>query len=46
MTDARMQSFYEKMTQAQAVPVGLDYKKGYSLAFIGKKLGLELRTRP
>ncbi len=43
MTDARMRSFFDKMAKAGVVPADLDYKKGYTLRFIGKKVGMELR---
>jgi len=46
MTDARMKSFFEKMSRAGVFPADLDYKKGYTLRFIGKKVGLELRPTP
>lgn len=41
MTNARLAAFYEKMVAAGVLPAGLDYKKGYTLQFIGKKVGLE-----
>jgi NitT/TauT family transport system substrate-binding protein len=37
MTDARMKSFFDKMAKAGVVPAELDYRKGYTLRFIGKK---------
>ncbi|WP_424363483.1 ABC transporter substrate-binding protein [Methylocystis parvus] len=43
MTDARMKSFFDKMAKAGVVPAGLDFRKGYTLQFIGKKVGMELR---
>lgn len=43
MTDARMKSFFDKMAAAGVVPADLDYKQGYTLRFIGKKVGLDLR---
>ena len=46
MTDARMKSFFDKMSKASFFPANLDYKKGYDLRFIGKKVGLELRPHP
>jgi NitT/TauT family transport system substrate-binding protein len=45
MTDARMKSFFDKMAKAGVVPADLDYKKGYTLRFIGKKVGMELRAK-
>jgi NitT/TauT family transport system substrate-binding protein len=46
MTDARMKSFFDKMSKAGVFPADLDYKKGYTLRFIGKKVGLDLRPKP
>lgn len=43
MTDARMRSFFDKMAKAGVVPADLDYQKGYTLRFIGKNVGMELR---
>jgi len=45
MTDARMKSFFDKMAKANVVPADLDYKHGYTLSFIGKKVGMELRPK-
>jgi NitT/TauT family transport system substrate-binding protein len=45
MTDARMKSFFDKMAKAGVVPADLDYKKGYTLRFVGKKVGMELRAK-
>ena len=41
MTDARMASFFEKMAKAGVVPADLDYKRGYTLRFVNRKVGLE-----
>jgi NitT/TauT family transport system substrate-binding protein len=43
MTDARMKSFFDKMVKAGLFKADLDYKKSYSLAFVNKGLGKELR---
>ncbi len=45
MTDARMRSFFDKMAKAGVVPADLDYRRGYTLRFIGKKIGMELRPK-
>ncbi|WP_036286068.1 ABC transporter substrate-binding protein [Methylocystis sp. ATCC 49242] len=45
MTDARMKSFFDKMAKAGVVPDNLDYKRGYTLQFIGKKVGMDLRPK-
>jgi NitT/TauT family transport system substrate-binding protein len=43
MTDERMASFASKMERAGVVKAGLDFRKGYTLQFINKKVGLDLR---
>jgi NitT/TauT family transport system substrate-binding protein len=45
MSDERMKSFYEQMAKAGVLPQGLDYKKSYTLKFVNKKVGLELRPK-
>jgi NitT/TauT family transport system substrate-binding protein len=45
MTDARWQSFYDKMVKAGVVQAGLEYKKGYTLQFVNKGVGTELRPK-
>jgi NitT/TauT family transport system substrate-binding protein len=43
MTDARMASFYDKMVRAGVVKANLDYRKSYTLRFVNRKVGTELR---
>ena len=43
MTDARMKSFYDHMVKAKLNKPGLDYKKAYTLQFVNKGVGLNLR---
>ena len=45
ITDARMKSFFDKMAKAGVVPADIDYTRGYTLRFIGKKVGMELRPK-
>jgi NitT/TauT family transport system substrate-binding protein len=45
MTDARMKDFFDKMARAGVVKPGLDYRKDYTLQFVDKKVGLELRPK-
>jgi len=45
MTDARMKDFFDEMVRAGVVKPGLDYRKGYTLQFVGKKVGLDLRPK-
>jgi NitT/TauT family transport system substrate-binding protein len=46
MTDARMKDFFDKMVRAGVVKAGLDYRKSYTLQFVDKKVGLDLRPKP
>jgi NitT/TauT family transport system substrate-binding protein len=43
MTDARMASFFDKMVRAGVSKAGLDYRKSYTLRFVNRKVGMELR---
>ncbi|MBO0751250.1 MAG: ABC transporter substrate-binding protein [Bradyrhizobiaceae bacterium] len=43
MTDARMAGFFDEMVRAGVVKAGLDYHKSYTLQFVNKKVGFELR---
>ncbi|MGP0095065.1 MAG: ABC transporter substrate-binding protein [Xanthobacteraceae bacterium] len=43
MTDARMASFFDKMVHAGVVKANIDYRKSYTLQFVNKKVGLDLR---
>lgn len=43
MNEARYKSFYDKMTKAKVIDAGLDYRKSYTLQFVNKGVGLELR---
>ena len=45
MTDARWKSFYDKMVKAGVVKAGLDYKRGYTLKFVNKGVGVDLRPK-
>jgi NitT/TauT family transport system substrate-binding protein len=46
MTDARVKSFYNKIVAAGVVAAGLDYRKSFTLKFIGHGVGLDLRPQP
>ncbi len=46
MTDKRMKSFFDKMAQAGIVTNSLAYQQGYTLKFIGKKVGMEFKPAP
>jgi len=46
MTDARMKSFFDKMVKAGVVDAKVDYKKSYTLQFVNKGVGVDLRPKP
>jgi NitT/TauT family transport system substrate-binding protein len=43
MTDARMKDFFDKMVKAGLFKADLDYRKAYTLQFVNKGVGLDLR---
>lgn len=43
MTDERIKGFYDQMVKAKVVPDGIDIKKGYTLDFVNKGVGLDLK---
>ncbi len=45
MTDAHWKSFFDKMVRAGVVKAGLDYKRAYTLQFVNKGVGVELRKK-
>ncbi len=45
MTDAKMKSFFDKMVRAKVVDAGIDYTKSYTLKFVNKGVGKELRPQ-
>jgi NitT/TauT family transport system substrate-binding protein len=45
MTDARMVGFFDKMVRAGVVKPTVDFRRSYSLQFVNKKVGLELRPK-
>lgn len=45
MTDARMASFFGKMVRAGVVKPDVDFRKAYTLQFVNRKVGLELRPK-
>lgn len=45
MSDARIDSFFSKMTKAGLFKPDLAYKRAYTLQFINKGVGLDLRPR-
>jgi NitT/TauT family transport system substrate-binding protein len=45
MTDARIKNFFDKMVRVGVVKGDVDYRKSYTLQFINKRVGIELRPR-
>jgi NitT/TauT family transport system substrate-binding protein len=45
MTDDRVKAFYDPMVKAGVVKPDLDYKKAYTLQFVDKGVGLDLRPK-
>lgn len=45
MTDSRWKSFFDKMVRAGVVKAGTDYKQAYTLRFVNKSVGANLRPR-
>jgi NitT/TauT family transport system substrate-binding protein len=45
ITDARMASFFDKMVRAGVVKPTVDFRKSYSLRFVNKTVGLEIRPK-
>jgi NitT/TauT family transport system substrate-binding protein len=45
MTDARMISFFDKMVRAGVTKPNVDFRKSYTLRFVNRMVGLELRPK-
>lgn len=45
MSDARVGSFFDKMSRAGVVKRDVDYRKGYTLQFVNKGVGVNLRPK-
>jgi len=45
MTDARMKAFFDKMVASGVITGGIDFKKVYTLEFVNKGVGADLRPR-
>jgi NitT/TauT family transport system substrate-binding protein len=45
ITDARVKSFFDKMVRAGVAKPSLDYKRAYTLQFVNKGVGIELRLK-
>jgi NitT/TauT family transport system substrate-binding protein len=44
MSDDRMADFFSKMVRAGVVKRDIDYRKAYTLRFVNKGVGVELRS--
>jgi NitT/TauT family transport system substrate-binding protein len=45
MTDARVKDFFDKMARSGVVKPNLDYRKAYTLQFVNKGVGVDLRPK-
>jgi NitT/TauT family transport system substrate-binding protein len=45
MTDAHMKSFFDKMVRAGVVKGSIDYKRAFTLQFVNKGVGVDLRPK-
>jgi NitT/TauT family transport system substrate-binding protein len=45
MTDARMKSFFDKMVRVGVLKGSIDYKRAYTLQFVNKGIGADLRPK-
>jgi NitT/TauT family transport system substrate-binding protein len=45
MTDAAVQSFFDKMAKAGVIKPGIDLRRAYTLQFVDKGVGLDLRPK-
>src|SRR5208282_5184996 len=45
MTDARVKDFFDKMVEVGLIKADTDYKKAYTLQFVDKGVGMELRPK-
>jgi NitT/TauT family transport system substrate-binding protein len=45
MTDARMKSFFDKMVRAGVVKPDIEIRRAYTLQFVNKRVGVELRPK-
>jgi NitT/TauT family transport system substrate-binding protein len=45
MSEARVASFFDKMSRAGVVKRDVDYRKAYTLQFVNKGVGVDLRPK-
>ena len=46
ITDARVKDFFDKMAKSKVVKADLPYQKSYTMQFVNKGVGLDLRPKP
>jgi NitT/TauT family transport system substrate-binding protein len=45
MTDARWRAFYDEMQAVGLYPKGMDYKRAYTLQFVDKRVGMDMKRQ-
>lgn len=45
MTDARWKAFYDEMQAVGLYPKGMDYKRAYTLQFVDKRVGMDMKRQ-
>lgn len=45
MTDARIKSFFDKMAKSGVIKADLDYRRSYTLQFVNRRVGIDLRPK-
>ena len=45
MTNARWKDFFSKMVETRMIDARTDYKRAYTLQFVNKGVGLDLRPK-
>ena len=45
MTDARVHSFFDKMARAGTIDRAIDFRKAYTLQFVDRGVGIDLRPK-
>jgi NitT/TauT family transport system substrate-binding protein len=45
MTDAHWKGFFDKMVRVGVVKPGIDHRRAYTLRFVNKGVGLDLRPK-
>ncbi len=46
MTEARVKSFFERMVRAEVTPSSVDWRRSFTLQFVNKGVGMDLRPKP